>query len=175
MYELDCLSQKPTPELSGDLEQIISATAPDFFNLVKFLLVDEIYMGIARLLDPADQGTNINLTLETIIKSSTSANSHQRISAMDQLQKVKGMFSQGSTVRNKLLAHRDYKTSLNYSNEIKAIQVDPDTIGKIIVCIDNIIRKIAPQHTLPDTIPKYDEKWLGAKLVIDHLRNTVEL
>ncbi len=56
MYELDCLSQQPTPELSGDLEQIINATAPHFFYMTRKLLVDIIYLGIAKLLDPAEQG-----------------------------------------------------------------------------------------------------------------------
>lgn len=173
VYELDCLSPQPTPKLSGDLEQIINATAPHFFYMTRMLLVNEIYLGIAKLLDQAEQRKNTNLTLETVITSFTTDNSPQRDCAMDRLEKVKDRFSLGAAARNKLLAHIDYNTALNYKTIIDSMHVNMDDMQSIIYDICLIIMKISPKNTLPTILPKHDDKWLGIKAVIDCLRQTV--
>lgn len=173
-YELDYLSQKPTPELSGDIEKIISATAPQFFKMAEMLLVNEIYLGIAKLLDPERQGNNINLTLKKVIKSFTAENSSQRVSAVNKLNKVKHDFSTGSFVRNKLLAHIDYNTALNYESIIDSNHDSTENLQLIIYNICSIVEEISPNaNTLPKILPKNDDKWLGIKAVIDRLRQTV--
>ncbi|WP_291521549.1 hypothetical protein [Acidithiobacillus sp.] len=176
-YELDCLSQQPTPEFSGDLEQIINATAPHFFYMTRNLLVYIIYMGIAKLLDPPEQGKGAmkknNLTLERIVISFTSVGSPQRASAEQLLLKVKDMFSPGLEARNKILAHTDYNCSMDYNNGIIKMNIDQDTIGSIIVKLRLIIEEVAPVNTLPTILPKDDKHWLGARDFIDRLRPTV--
>jgi hypothetical protein len=173
MYELDCLSQQPTPELSGNLEQIINATAPHFFYMTRSLLVDTIYMGIAKLLDPAEQGKNNNLTLETIVISFTSVGSPQRASAERRLLNVRGMFSPGLVARNKILAHTDYDCSMDYNNSVIKMNLDQDVIGSVIVKLRRIIEEVAPANKLPTILPKHDKHWLGARDIIDRLRPTV--
>jgi hypothetical protein len=173
VYELDYLSQQPTPDLSGDLEQIINAIAPNFFYMTRMFLVNEIYLGIAKLLDQAQQGQNTNLTLETVITSFTTDNSPQRGCAMARLNEVKNRFSQAAAVRNKLIAHIDYNAALNYKTTIDSMPVSMDALQSIIYDIGLIIMKISPNNTLPTILPKRDDKWLGIKAVIDCLRQTV--
>jgi hypothetical protein len=178
MHELYCLSPQPTPELSGDLEKIISSTAPHFFNMVRMLLVDAIYLGIAKLLEPAEQGhgksKRSNLTLEKLITEYTSAGSSQQILSEKRLKDLNDMFNQGFLVRNKILAHTDYNCSINYDDIIQGMTIDQDTLGRVVVKIRSIINGLQTPNTLPEKLPKHDNNWLGAMAIIDCLRPTVK-
>ncbi|MHB8413796.1 MAG: AbiU2 domain-containing protein [Acidiferrobacteraceae bacterium] len=174
LYELDCLSPQPTPELSEEIERTINSAAPHFFYMTRALLIDAIYLGIARLLDPARQGNNDNLTIQRVIESCTTAGTQEHTSALRHLSEARALFEPGREARNKILAHADYTTILNYPGSGISLEIPMDVLGKIVMECRGIVTSVTSVNTLPTTHPRCDKKWHGVKTVIERLSTTIK-
>lgn len=61
LHELDCINQQPTPDFNAKTHQASTATAPDFFRMLRGLLFDAAALEAAKLLDPASQSGHKNI------------------------------------------------------------------------------------------------------------------
>lgn len=166
LYELDCISQQPLPEMNGHLNTM-GQSAPQFFGMLRYLLVDTIYITIARLLDPPTQGRNTNLTIETIINNNLT--DPQKSLALSNLDEVRSIFKNGREIRNKIIAHPDYQAVYNYPTTLTPIPIeDLQNIGvKIRLLVDNYFSSTQ----LPHVLPQNDTSWDGVKKVLELLRS----
>jgi hypothetical protein len=166
LYELDWLSP-PTPNFS---ERVAKANrvAPQFFFMLRGLLTDAIYLGIARLLDPPEQGTNENLSIQRVINSETSSGSPERTKSQSQLDEVIKVFSSGRDIRNKILAHADCKLVMDYQNSVETNSIPIKTLGEIVEKIKSILKIIYPNNTLPPH-PHDQKDWLGVDTILNIL------
>lgn len=92
---------------------LINRTLPQFFVMLQFCYVDDVIMGIGRLLDPATTGNNENLTLATlqrILASSEHQQLAQEIAA--NIETIKRLEAPLRDHRNKRIAHFDYRIAM---------------------------------------------------------------
>lgn len=68
LYEYDCLSPQPTPKLAAKSGQGALSVAPNFFSMVRGLLLDAAVMVVARLLDTS-KSNGKNLTMGVAIEA----------------------------------------------------------------------------------------------------------
>ena len=145
LFELNFI-ESPFPDVKKATETIalMNDVAPQFFIMTRYLLTDAIYMNLARLLDPMNQNGHINLSLETIISNHTPGLEQQ--AALSKLQEIRTRFENGRIIRNKLLAHPDRPTVLNYPNSIDPIPLEE--LGRICVDITILVQTYIPNHSL---------------------------
>ncbi len=165
LYELDCISQQPLPEMNAHLITM-RQNAPQFFGMLRYLLVDTIYITIARLLDPPAQRQNTNLTIETIINNNL-MDPQERNLALIKLGEIRSLFQNGREIRNKIIAHPDYQTVYNYPTGLKPIPIDD--LQKIGVEIHLLVNTYFSSTKLPQVLPQNDTSWDGVRKVLELL------
>jgi hypothetical protein len=108
-------------------QNLMNETAPGFFILMQATLAESIFMRIARLLDPAEQGGNSNYSIEALwlllAKEEHENESASRSSLRMELRKLiddwspcrcglsenrAGKYDRLKKLRNKMLAHNDF-------------------------------------------------------------------
>ena len=166
-YELDCISQQPIPELSSEGFENACRIAPHFINMLRGLLTDAIYLGIARLLDKDVQGQHQNLCMKRIL--ATHPNQRALTTKLD---KADTLFANGHCARNKLLAHADLNSVLEYPDSAYSMSIDIPTFGKIIFKLREIVLCF-PENTLP-LHPCCQNDWLGVATILDNLRRSAQ-
>lgn len=168
LFELRFI-ESPSPDVQKTTTTIalMNKVAPQFFIMTRGLLIDAIYMNIARLLDQMNLYGHNNLSLETIISKHTL--DPQKGMALAKLQEIRVRFENGRIIRNKLLAHPDHTTILNYPNSIDPIPLKE--LGQICFDIIILVQSHIPNHSLPKVHPKLDNNWLGIKALIDNLKS----
>jgi len=170
LFELNFI-ESPFPDVEKATATIglMNDVAPQFFIMTRYLLIDAIYMSIARLLDPMNQNGHINLSLETIISKHTPVVEKQL--ALNRLQEIRSRFEDGRIIRNRLLAHPDHRTVLNYPNSIAPISLEE--LGQICVEIVILVQTYIPNHSLPNVHPRLDRNWHGIKMLVGRLKSTM--
>jgi hypothetical protein len=166
-YERDCISQQPIPELSSEEFENAYRIAPQFINMLRDLLTDAIYFGIARLLDDAGQGQHQNLCMRRIL--ATHPNQRALTTKLD---KADTLFANGHCARNKLLAHADLNSVLEYPNSADSMSIDIRTLGEIIRELREIVQCF-PENTLPPH-PRRQNGWLGVAAILDNLGRSTQ-
>jgi hypothetical protein len=161
-YELDCVSPQPTPELSGKFD-VANTLAPQFIFMFRGLLIDAIYLGIARLLDEDVQGPHQNLSMKRMLAAHPN---HQ--GAQQKLEEAVSLFADGRKVRNKLISHADYDSAMNYPASVISLSPDIETIHKVIYKLEEIVQGF-PNHTLPSHPRMQTSTWLGVNTILDNL------
>ena len=164
LYELDCISQHPLPNMNGHLSTM-NQTAPQFFGMLRYLLVDTIYLTISRLLDPPTQGSNTNLTIETIINNNLTDS--QKSEALSKLAEIRSLFQNGKEIRNKIIAHPDYQAVYNYPTTLTPIPIQD--LQNIAVEIRFLVETYFSSNQLPNVLPQNDTSWNGVKKVLELL------
>ena len=108
-----------------DVEQkkrqaLISCTAPGFFAIVQVTLAESILMRIGRLMDPPKSGSQENSTFRSLqnalpdsqnacLRHAIKALAHEWSTNDPQTKAERSGFSRLKTLRNKWLAHNDWK------------------------------------------------------------------
>lgn len=109
-------------ELYADPEvvRLMSEHASAFFQQHQSLLVEKVFLEIAKLFDPAELGKSKNLSLEYLIEVSQYVNKDDLI---DELKLLKARLKTLLILRNKFLCHndRDFE-NLNISESLGAIK-----------------------------------------------------
>ena len=165
------------PGLSGSTESLANSTVPHFFYMVRSLLIDSIYLGVGRLLDPEQQGSGKrprkNMTIECLINSLTCPKTPRYDKANCRLQKCRTLFGAGRNARNTTIAHLDYSTVCSSDpSTLAALGASYDTLSDIVFECQRIIEEIADPNPLPTVSPKNDKRWRGIAALLDHLRDT---
>lgn len=99
--------------LYGSEESIkkLNSYSGTIFGILQLALIDSIFIGIARLMDPAKQGSNENLTIEYLVKHN-SLEQDENVSKALGLAKPLYEASNIKVYRNKMLAHSDLSATL---------------------------------------------------------------
>ncbi|MGY5774473.1 AbiU2 domain-containing protein [Vibrio antiquarius] len=95
--------------MQDDSQEILNGTGVLVFSRFQSCLLDSIYLAISRLLDPANNRKNKNLSFNLLI---TDLNLSEDSEISGLLEKVKGTFkdSRIKEYRNKVLSHNDYRS-----------------------------------------------------------------
>ena len=101
---------------SEDRINLLNLSASSFFHHLQFILLDDIELFICKLLDPAKQGSNLNLTLEQLLNLIEDEN-EIKSELIRKLHKVRLVASAIKDKRNKRLSHFDLKTSVSRKAE----------------------------------------------------------
>ena len=101
--------------LYGKTEERISllkSSASSFFYHLQFILLDDIELFICKLIDPAQQGSNLNLTLEQILNLIDDKKKF-KTELITKLKEIRKSASAIRDKRNKRLGHFDLQISLS--------------------------------------------------------------
>jgi hypothetical protein len=105
--------------------------ASAFFGQHQALLVDTLFLEIAKLFDPAQQGKNSNLSLPHLVKVSPFAHANEQV-VKAQLELAKGALGRIPQLRNKFLAHNDLAHSGQAISESLATMKDALALAKAL-------------------------------------------
>lgn len=98
---------------------LLNSTAPEFFVLLRELLVDNIILSIARLTDKATTGGQENWTLSRLVlKLSDQKYSELHTRLHEKYQRIEKMSRPITLYRHKLLAHADRVECLKANTEL---------------------------------------------------------
>jgi hypothetical protein len=102
---------------------VMNASAPQFFAILKTMLFDELVMILNRLTDPATTRGKANACLEQLIKQiDRDANAGLATSLKERLEKIRANYSAFRTWRDKKVSHNDLPTALqNEPNSLPGI------------------------------------------------------
>lgn len=99
--------------------QLLNRSAGNFFWTVQQTLYRDVYVGLCRVTDPAQQGRNQNLTLERLLADPRVAHDEAFISDLRaKIEHTSRACEPLRLHRNKLLAHLDLPTRLNRANSL---------------------------------------------------------
>lgn len=173
LHELDCISPQPTPDLNAKTHQASTATAPDFFRMLRGLLFDAAALEAAKLLDAASQSGHDNISLDALIQHADWLSGEEKDNAIGELGSIREQFPQIKHSRNKVLAHADYeavtdlKGSAAHNNHI-----DPDQLSSAVVKIRILVDRIRPHGIQQAPLPRNHNEWLGVSVVLERLSRT---
>lgn len=190
LYELNALLPQELPEHADTLGQPAMTAAPHFFRMLADLLLDQATLGVARLLDPSEQGPmkrpKVNLSMGTVIntcdwlENKKDENGEPKLATLIcRLEKIKNTpeAQDVSQVRNTLLAHADYDTVVDYQKWAQRYREKWAKSGKTgTEVVSNVARNLAdllndcrPDDEPPFMHPRYDKTWRGVAVVLQHL------
>ncbi len=139
--------------------RIIQETAPEFFTMVRRVLVDDILLHIIKLTDNIGRKNNRNLTLWRLPELIEDPKLRQLI--VDDLQIIENQREPIRTLRNKYLAHFDLDfvlASHTLKGSIKINDENIDCVLKRIARILNHLYRVKANHKmLFEDIPVNDD------------------
>lgn len=170
-YELNAIELEPEQHSENVLR--MHTIVPHFTYMLQTILIDAIYLSISRLLDPEIQGCNTNMSIEMLVRKAK--NSLIRENAENKLKQVRILFKNGKAARDKLLAHNDHKTALEY-HKVHKTSYNSDIISQFTVDIDAVVPKIVEiihilrfDPILGDS-PMLQKEWLGVEVLMDSIQ-----
>jgi len=99
---------------SAEQKEIMSRTAPKFFQDLNIVFIEYVILQVCKIIDPAKFGKNENLTIEFLLGNYDSTAKPQKAQTLHDLnEKMKRFGSKLSEARNKRIAHSDRAASLD--------------------------------------------------------------
>lgn len=165
LYAIDGNSPEFTPKRRD--------IAPDFFRMLSGLLYDAAILGVARLLDPAKQRGNNNMSLEAAIQACSWLDDSTKDRRADQLRRLRAKEPAKDIVeaRNKLLAHADFDSVVGYPRFARQYALLYDTIRGVVSDIAELRNDIRPRGRLAIDVHQAagDKDWKGVSEILGHL------
>ena len=87
---------------------VLNAVAPTIFARIQMAIIEKIILGIAKLLDPSNQGRYRNITLNTLIDEIDSDKIELKHLLNEKIKSLKESSVEIVDLRNKIVAHSDY-------------------------------------------------------------------
>lgn len=165
LYAIDDNSPKFTQEYRD--------IAPEFFRMLSGLLYDAAILGVARLLDPAKQRGNNNMSMEAAIQACNWLDNSTKDKCADQLQKLRVSKPAKNIVeaRNKLLAHADFDSVADYPHSARQYAPPYDTLPGVVSDIAALRNNLRPCGSLAIDVHQAagGENWKGVVAILEHL------
>ena len=136
--------------LDNDNSKIINASAHHFFSNYQRLFWNNIILSISRLFDPPQQRKFNNLTVYEVAQFAENNKLQCACEIKSTIDKIKNNNLQTIKLwRNKMFAHRDIETALNYNYQ--DMKVHLDDIEEIMKNIGDCLNKIYEENNWPTT------------------------
>ncbi len=132
---------------------------------------DKFILSISRLLDPAKQSYNENLSIFQLIKIANDTH----YSKIEELQKsidnIKNEAQDIRKLRRKFIAHRDLSHAINLDLKVEPIEFEK--IKEIFSKMSKCINEIEKHLELPQTSFYWGRDQYGAKALVKSLQNSL--
>jgi hypothetical protein len=118
---------------------ILNDFNPMIFRQIQKSYINSLFMSFSRLLDPASQGSNKNLTLEHLIKEN---NLKSDSDVQESIELVNKLYRQTKIkdYRNKLLGHSDLKAQLG--DTLIETNITPESAKELLSAMYNVVNII---------------------------------
>jgi len=165
--------------VSEEQTYLLNRKAPGFFRIVYGVLLDDVFMSLSRLIDPARTGPKENLCLARLIEligASDNPEFYREIGDMQE--RIRSHCEPFRKRRNRTLAHSDLSTSLeNHADPLPGISIR--MIKEGLQMVRDLMNCIEDQFDLPrilyeDPIIRGDGKTLVACLREAEERGTAQ-
>jgi hypothetical protein len=151
--------------------EMLNEIAPNFFLQVNRMYYDKFILSISRLLDPAVQSKNENLSMFQLLDIAKESNYPNLIELENKLLDIKEKANGMLKLRNKIIAHRDLPHSINNDLEV---EIDYEKIKEIFSvmaeCINNIETHLELEQT---TFFGWMRDLYGTTALVSHLKNSL--
>jgi hypothetical protein len=125
--------------------EVLNQTTPTVFHLIEESLRADMTMAFGRLLDPAEQGSNKNLSLQHLVQELRPHVDEAHFSKLEkQVQEIKAQCSGILKLRMKKYGHNDLRTALQY-HENPLPSVKRSTVEKALALIGGFMNGLQ-QH-----------------------------
>lgn len=166
LYERDCLS----PSAIERMHLASTDTAPDFFRMVRGLLLDAAALEVAKLLDRATQNGQTNISLEAVVRDADWLDQEQKEKAREALDRVRSKYPEIRHTRHKLLAHADYKCVRGLSDPATHGDfINVDQLNNAVFEMRRLVDSIRPNDVPLARIPRDHHEWLGVSVLLERL------
>lgn len=171
LYEIICISKRPTLELNKKSHYASTAVAPDFFRMLYGLLFDAAILEAAKLLDPPKQLGHENICLESVIQGAGWLNDETRKKTHRTLSDIRKKYSKKiKHSRNKFLAHADDRAVTERTEPATyGDHISLDELHNAISCIRTLVGTICPSDISMPPFPSDDKNWLGVSVILERL------
>jgi hypothetical protein len=136
-HEYAALFRQPAIDTKLDL---MNRTAPTFFRLVQLTWLDQLFLEIGKLMDPAGKGERETLGFESLIAKIGDPSLEPKIGPLKK--NLDDLYSNIKDWRNKRIAHNDWKHYMGL-RPLKDVAIDD--IEKLISGLDELTDMVA-QH-----------------------------
>ena len=134
-----------------DVLQLLNTTGPSFFRVLQDALKADIFVSIARLLDPPQTKGRKNASFDRLSEELTSAGYVEASQALTTITaQMRLECAQILKRRHRILAHRDLPSALRLDTEALRI-IDPATIGEAIALAGKALNSVEGSFEDRDT------------------------
>jgi len=155
------------PENEMQLE-IYNEIAPNFFIQLNKMYFDKFILSISRLLDPAEQARNENISIFQLLKIADESNYFEIEKLKIQIEEIKTDAQDIRTLRSKFIAHRDISHS-----EISIGAIEFEKIKELFAKMANCINEVESHLGLPKTFFYWIRDQYGAIALLRNLKESL--
>lgn len=158
------------PENELQLE-MYNEIASNFFILLNKMYFDKFILSISRLLDPAKQFKNENLSIFQLIEIANATNYPKTEELKKAIDEIKLEAEDILKLRSKFIAHRDLSHSVN--NDLTVAPIDFEKIKELYNKMAKCLNEIEIHLELKQTFFSYIRDMYGATALVRNLKNSL--